>query len=194
MVLTLNGRRWQLIRSGACGDCNCKPPPGARGEFWASQWLRRLQADSFGMAALRQMLSWELCGESVHWADDDHVIDRAAHLLASGIWHLHPIEAMLVGTQSAKEGDGDPDTAPTQDRPAQDSGAGAQKKKLTWVALRLVDGDKRAVAGERYRVVLPDGSTVEGATNSAGEAWFEEIHPGDCRISFPNLDAREWSA
>jgi len=81
------------------------------------------------------------------------------------------------------------------DRPLDKSGGGdSKRKKLTWVALRLIDADKLPVVNERYRVVLPDGSTIEGATDSAGEAWLEEVIPGSCRISFPNLDAREWSA
>ena len=79
----------------------------------------------------------------------------------------------------------------------QDSGElqkAAKTKKLTWVGVRLVDQDKRPVANERYRIVLPDGSTREGQLDSSGEAWLAEIVPGNCQITFPNLDAREWSA
>ncbi len=100
MLLKLDGRGWQLTRSGACLDGNCKPPLRARGEFWTNQWLRQLKSDSVCMAGLRQMLSMEFCGQSVHRASDDQVIDRAVQLLTSGFWHLHSADPKRAGAES----------------------------------------------------------------------------------------------
>jgi hypothetical protein len=78
---------------------------------------------------------------------------------------------------------------------ARDEALRAQKlaaKQKTWVGIRLRDEDGNPVPDERYRVVLPDGSVQEGTLNSKGEASFYEIDPGDCQITFPDLDGKEW--
>jgi hypothetical protein len=68
------------------------------------------------------------------------------------------------------------------------------RKEKTWIAVRLVDITGRPVPHERYRIVLPDRSVQEGSLDEAGHALVEQINPGQCDISFPDLDARDWSA
>jgi uncharacterized protein (DUF2345 family) len=63
-----------------------------------------------------------------------------------------------------------------------------QKKKLSWVALKLEDEDGRPVAGEPYEVTLPDGSVASGTTDEKGQARVEGFEPGQCKVSFPKLD------
>ena len=46
--------------------------------------------------------------------------------------------------------------------------------------------------GERYRIELPDGSTAEGTLDEKGQARVEGIEPGNCKITFPDLDQDAW--
>src|SRR4051794_41084459 len=65
------------------------------------------------------------------------------------------------------------------------SGAGSddpnkddKKKKDSWIALQLVDEDKKPVPGVRYQITLPDQTTEEGTTGPDGSARVDGIEPG----------------
>jgi hypothetical protein len=62
----------------------------------------------------------------------------------------------------------------------------------TWVGIQLVDRLCRPVAGEPYRITLPDGRVVEGKTDGNGAAGADDFDPGSCRIAFPELDSEAW--
>lgn len=64
---------------------------------------------------------------------------------------------------------------------------------LTWLEIRLVDTRDRAVANERYLVVLPDGQRKNGRLDENGFARLQGIPAGTCDVSFPDIDGREWS-
>ena len=66
------------------------------------------------------------------------------------------------------------------------------RKPKTWVAIRLMDQDGQPLAGEAYRLVTPDGTVQEGSLDETGEAFVNGIDPGECQISFPKLDGKEW--
>jgi type VI secretion system secreted protein VgrG len=67
------------------------------------------------------------------------------------------------------------------------------KEKKSWIEIELVDEDGDPVAGERYRVTLTDGKTLaEGSLDEHGRARVENIDPGNCKITFPNLDGDSW--
>ena len=53
-------------------------------------------------------------------------------------------------------------------------------------------GDKSQVAGERYKVTLPDGKIAEGTLDHKGFKRIEGIDPGTCKISCPKLDKEAW--
>jgi hypothetical protein len=61
-------------------------------------------------------------------------------------------------------------------------------REKTWVEFFLVDREGNPVPGVRYRVKLPDGTTKEGVLDTYGQANFYQIDPGNCKISFPDLD------
>lgn len=68
-----------------------------------------------------------------------------------------------------------------------------QAKKKSWIEIKLLDEDNEPVAGERYEVSLPDGETVaEGTLDENGYARVEGFEPGQCKISFPDLDESVW--
>lgn len=65
--------------------------------------------------------------------------------------------------------------------------------KSHWISIRLVDPHGKPVPGEDYKVILPDGITnVEGSLDAHGRARISGIDSGNCKISFPNRDAKDW--
>lgn len=67
------------------------------------------------------------------------------------------------------------------------------KQKKSWIEIELVDEDKKPVPGERYRITLPDGTTLaEGTLDEKGRARVEGIDPGTCKVTFPDLDKDAW--
>lgn len=68
-----------------------------------------------------------------------------------------------------------------------------EKEEKTWIEIELVDEADNPVPGEKYQVTLPDGKTLAtGTTDSKGLAKITGIDPGDCRITFPDLDKDAW--
>jgi hypothetical protein len=72
-------------------------------------------------------------------------------------------------------------------------GSDGKPKKKVWIEIELVDKDNKPVAGEAYRVTLPDGETVaEGTLDEKGFARVDGIDPGSCKITFPKLEKQAW--
>jgi hypothetical protein len=63
----------------------------------------------------------------------------------------------------------------------------------SWIELQLNDDQGQPAAGLKYRLMLADRQIREGALNDEGVARLEGIVPGSCQVSFPELDACEWS-
>ncbi len=64
--------------------------------------------------------------------------------------------------------------------------------KTSWIKLKLVDEAGNPVPGEAYKVKTADGRTASGSLNEKGEAEVKGIEPGDCEVTFPNLDKAAW--
>lgn len=56
-----------------------------------------------------------------------------------------------------------------------------------WIEVELLTREHRPVAGEKYRIVLPDGAIREGRLDAQGKTRQEGFDPGTCHISFPEL-------
>ena len=67
-----------------------------------------------------------------------------------------------------------------------------KEQKNSWIEIELVDEDDKPVAGEPFKVTLPDGSVFPGTLNEKGFYRIEGIDPGTCQITFPNLDKDAW--
>ena len=93
-----------------------------------------------------------------------------------------PLEARSSRSPSAEPAEPPPAAAPLPPR--------APPK--TWVAIELVDEDGDPIAGEKFRVELPDGSVQEGVLDAKGRARFDAIDPGNCKVSFTDIHAKEW--
>jgi hypothetical protein len=106
------------------------------------------------------------------------------------------VKAEQLKTKSGKYG-----SAKTKPfKPARDEGGGASdqpaeddKKETSWIEFELVGEDDKPIPGEKYRVTLPDGSVDEGTLGEAGVARVEGFEPGQCEITFPELDQEAWS-
>jgi hypothetical protein len=67
-------------------------------------------------------------------------------------------------------------------------------KRTSWIEVELLYDDGDPVAGEPYRITLPDGQTVaEGTLDEKGFARLDAIEPGTCQVTFPKLDGRDWT-
>ena len=62
-----------------------------------------------------------------------------------------------------------------------------------WIEILLVDEQGQGIPGQRYLIVTPDGQQRRGFTDSLGSARITRIPSGDCKVSFPDLDAKAWA-
>ena len=62
----------------------------------------------------------------------------------------------------------------------------------TFVEVQMVGSDNKPIAGVKYRIELPDGDTKEGVTDANGMIRYEGIDPGECKVTFPDLDKDAW--
>lgn len=90
----------------------------------------------------------------------------------------------------------EPEIAPLEAPAPAEAGPGREfvqdDSKTGWVEIALVDDRGLPVAGEHYRVKLPDGSVAEGVLGFDGVLRLKGLDPGDCEVSFPDLDASSW--
>ncbi len=71
-------------------------------------------------------------------------------------------------------------------------GSEDSERKTSWIEIELVDEEGDPVAGESYRIELPDGGAVEGSLDKKGRARVDGIDPGTCTVTFPRLDGEAW--
>ena len=76
--------------------------------------------------------------------------------------------------------------------PTHDPNSPENKPKKAWIEIQLVDEDGKPVAGEPYKVTLPDGTVADGTLDNKGSARIEHIDPGSCKVTFPNMDQESW--
>lgn len=79
------------------------------------------------------------------------------------------------------------------DAPTHNPNAPENQDKSHFIEVTLVDQEGSPVVGEPYKVTLADGSTVaDGTTDSQGRARVDNIDPGTCSLTFPQLDQSTW--
>lgn len=100
--------------------------------------------------------------------------------LSRGLLRLEPPSRGRAGSAPGADADA------ARDEPA----APAVAATRTWIAIQLVEerDPERPVAYARYRIVLPDGAVREGRLDASGLARFDDLDPGICHVTFPDLD------
>jgi len=83
----------------------------------------------------------------------------------------------------------------TEEESSSDSNEGEQQEEVeeSYVDIKLVDEDGNPVPGEKYEILLPDGTVAKGTLSNSGVARVEGFKSGDCKVSFPNLCKDAWS-
>lgn len=64
--------------------------------------------------------------------------------------------------------------------------------KKAWIEIILVDAEGKPMPGVKYRITPPGGTPKEGRLNEHGQAGLYQIEPGNCKITFPDLDKEAW--
>ena len=78
------------------------------------------------------------------------------------------------------------------DAPSHDPNAEENKEKTHWVEVQLLDDAGQPITSEAVEVITPDGSVSTGTTDEKGVYRIEHIDPGNCQVTFPNLDKDAW--
>lgn len=61
-----------------------------------------------------------------------------------------------------------------------------------WIEIVLQDEDGNPVPDQEYKITTVDGREVTGVLDAKGKARVEGIQPGNCKVTFPLFDKREW--
>ncbi len=82
---------------------------------------------------------------------------------------------------------------PLETAPTHDESQATEEQLKHWIGIRLCDDNGQPLAGERYFVSLPDGTHVaKGKTDKDGKAEIRGFDPGQCQVTFPDLDGATW--
>ena len=77
--------------------------------------------------------------------------------------------------------------------PTHNPNAPENQTKKHWIEIQLNDDEGNPVPGEPYKITLPDGTTIaDGTLDDKGFAHVDNIDPGTCQVTFPNLDKDSW--
>jgi type VI secretion system secreted protein VgrG len=66
--------------------------------------------------------------------------------------------------------------------------------KPDWVGIELASAAGTPAAGESFVLELADGTSVTGKLDNLGRCRVEGVPPGNCKVTFPARDAKEWKA
>lgn len=67
-----------------------------------------------------------------------------------------------------------------------------EDRETSWIEIEMLDEADRPVPGVKYEIELPDGSVASGVLDGDGLARIDGIEPGNCRVTFPELDKDAW--
>lgn len=155
--------------------------------------LDRHSAAFWVRAVLQQRLDGDLVRRAlredffVRATNDDAVIEA----FRRGHWALYEIarDRRPVKIQPS-QGDA-PLLGPSEVQPS----SSISSEPTHWLELELVDDEGAPVPNVAYRVEAGDGRVHTGVLDGKGKARVTSIaSTAPCRVTFPDLDAREWKA
>lgn len=158
-------------------------------------WLLQFKANSMAMGTLRRLVTEDEALYLQWRLKEDHFLGHLAEVLSRGEWHV-----CATDIEKAAQSSGGGSTSAPEDPPDNSSSRATKSPspkesddaETTWITIHLVDDDHKPVARAKYRVILPDQTVEEGVLDEKGTAHIEGITPGQCQITFPEIDGREW--
>jgi hypothetical protein len=164
----LGGEQWAFVEWGTPAPTGWRR---ASSGSPARRVLREAAASPAGRSALRAT-----CPASVDDRSMTRWIENAVERGTRVLLHRPYVQPALIPP---------PKRAEVQDAEA--------TPELTFVAFQLLDLEGRPIAGERYEVRLPDGSTRTGTLDDQGSAREDDVAPpGACEVRFPGITERFW--
>ena len=161
----------------------------------ALAWLKRLWAqDSDLMSQLRRYLAqYSVDNPESFRLNDYQLLERWAYLLYTRrIVVLRKSRTVAGGGPSKKPQEYAP-PFPLSKRRRRAAPNSTWKLSKNWISIELRDTDSHPIAGEEYKIELPDGRVVEGKLDRMGTAGVSGIDPGQCKVSFPRLAGATWA-
>lgn len=166
----------------------------------AREFLRPLLAHPGNRAAVRSAFAGELTRGAL-WSDPELLEHLARRMVQDGLQIVSCADSYLAAlqgtfTDSAAAAGASQAAAAAKTTPLQDEEAAKQDKPAQepeeehWIEIELLDDEGKPLAGERYFVELPDGSSLSGTTDGQGRARVEGVDPGTAKVSFPDLDKK----
>jgi len=164
------------------------------GEFWSSQPEQMRQAlgaalsDPVLMARLRSLLAQEGTTLDVSRLGSNELLAAASTL-------LEPETLRTISAEPIRQTVGGPVAAPEAATAAPEEAAEIPLVPIpppAKIDLVLLDEDDKGIGSEPYRLVLSDGTVKEGSLDGGGRLLLTDIAAGQCRITFPRLDAEIW--
>lgn len=150
----------------------------------ALAFLRQCLTDGMGLDALRRLWREADCSSDCVYLDDRAMLTQLAGYLVT-----RRVVVLALPEPHINMGSSPPTPQPTPPRPTPTP----PSERRSWIEIELVDEDGKPVAGERYRVRLPDGTVKENFLDGRGFARIESPVPGNCQISFPRRDGADWA-
>ena len=150
-----------------------------------SSWAQNLQSQQF-IREMYESAYGRPIGTALDLSRNQEIVRQLEEAFRRRLLVCLRVPRVVHGAISEKE-EGAPPPPPTPPPPR-------PTKTKTWIEVELVDDKGKPMVGERYRIELPDGSREEGKLDSKGRALINNLDPGECQISFPDIDGREWQA
>jgi hypothetical protein len=187
--------------AGLAGDGAAARPVrwDLRDEWRIRDLLRRWFPDGVALTRLRAALVAQ-AGELTRQSDEE-VVRLATLRLACGAWRVYEGPAAPASAASATSA-----AAAAQASAAASPAAAAPRStarraprpappdERTWIEIVMVGEDDAPIPFLPYRVRLPNAAVVQGRLDENGYARIDDISPpGDCRVSFPDLDLGAWA-
>lgn len=176
-----------------CGERIQLQKGGPTRSLWAHNYSRediRRHLTSFAGDDQRSLRALLLDSDAVdvHLLCDDQVLDTVAARIQTG-----RIGAIALGESKRPKGGGGGGTGET----AEEAATAAPKRdapKKTWIEVKLVNAAGEPVPGAAYRLTVTDGRVMEGRLGDDALLRVSGIDPGDCTLTFPELEAADWEA
>ncbi|WP_139197685.1 MULTISPECIES: carboxypeptidase-like regulatory domain-containing protein [unclassified Pseudomonas] len=167
-------------------------------EPWqADSFIHRHFAGADQIHRLRALLSAQ---ESlVHLLDDREVRRQVASKLWCGELcayvypYQRPMPVRVPASVAVEEVVAPVSAAARRRLPVKASSESASRPEpvvLTFVEIELLDMQGQPVAGESYVIALPNGTQHSGVLDAFGRARVDGLDPGNCQVTFPELDQR----